>query len=135
MPILASIPDRGAVAEVWIELLLSKSQGYFTLVDLGTDGTVAVLYPVDTDEPQVRAGTPVLVPDPEVREPLMTAEPFGRGVVRAFVTPRPLVITPPESGGVPAEAVLRALRDATTDPVSGRALPWATTTVQYNIVP
>jgi hypothetical protein len=109
--------------------------GYFTLVDLGTDGTVTVLYPIDADEPRVSTGVPVLVPDPELREPLVAAEPFGRGVVRAFVTPRPLVVTPTESGGVPAEVVLRALRDATTDPASGRALPWATATLEYHIIP
>ncbi|HEX2208581.1 MAG TPA: DUF4384 domain-containing protein [Longimicrobium sp.] len=110
----------------------SGGQGYFTLLDLGTDGTITVLYPLEGDAPHLPPGQLVTVPDPEAREPLMAAEPFGRGVVRAFVTPRPLGLT---GNTVPAETVLRALRAATTDPATGRPLPWATALLEYHIVP
>ena len=120
----------------WIQFQARTGRpGYFTLVDLGTNGTVYVLYPRAGDVPQLSPGEWVTVPDPEVREPLEVQEPFGRGVVRAFVTPRPLGLDMAVEGGVPAETVLRALRAATTDPATGRSLPWATAVLEYHIVP
>jgi hypothetical protein len=115
--------------------------GYFTLLDLGTDGTVAVLFPTDLDEPRMRLGEVVLIPSAQVRArfapdpPYQAAQPFGRGAVRAFVTPRPLVVTAAADGSVPAELVVRALREATTDPVTGRTLPWATALLEYHVSP
>lgn len=120
----------------WIQFQTRAGrEGYFTLVDLGTDGTVSVLYPLDGESPQLPPGRLVTIPDPEIREPLEAAEPFGRGAVRAFVTPRPLEIATDAGGGIPAEAVLRALRSATTDPSTGQALPWATALLEYHITP
>jgi hypothetical protein len=125
-----------------VELRASAGRGgYLTLLDLGTDGTVVVLYPSEVDEPRVPAMHPVDVPSAELRAqfapdpPYQAAEPFGRGAVRAFVTPRPLQITTRADGSIPAEAVLRALRDATTDPATGRALPWATAFAEYRVDP
>ncbi|HYR12289.1 MAG TPA: DUF4384 domain-containing protein [Longimicrobium sp.] len=115
--------------------------GYLTLVDLGTDGTVVVLYPSEVDDPRVPPMHPVHVPSAELRArfapdpPYQAAEPYGRGVVRAFVTPRPLTVTVRADGSVPAEAVLRALRDATTEPATGRAIPWATAVAEYRVDP
>jgi hypothetical protein len=133
-----SVPGGEARFRVgeWIQFQARVArQGYFTLVDLGTDGTISVLYPLDGESPQLAPDRPATIPDPEIREPLQAAEPFGRGAVRAFVTPRPLVISPAGGGGIPAESVLRALREATTDPATGRALPWATALLEYHIVP
>lgn len=115
--------------------------GFLTLVDLGTDGTVVVLFPAEVDDPRVRELHSVIIPSAELRAqfapdpPYQAAEPFGRGAVRAFVTPRPLRVTARDDGSVSAEAVLRALRDATTDPATGRALPWATTLLEYRVDP
>lgn len=115
--------------------------GYLTVLDLGTDGTVVVLYPSEVDDPRVPAMHPVAIPSAELRAqfapdpPYQAAAPFGRGALRAFVTPRPLPITPGGDGSVPAEAVLRALHDATTDPSTGRALPWATALLEYRVDP
>lgn len=120
----------------WIQFQTRAGrQGYFTLVDLGTDGTISVLYPLDGESPQLPPDRLVTIPDPEIREPLEAAEPFGRGAVRAFVTPRPLEIDTDAGGGIPAEAVLRALRAATTDASTGRTLPWATALLEYHIIP
>lgn len=115
--------------------------GFLTLVDLGTDGTVVVLFPADVDDPRVRELQSVVIPSAELRAqfapdpPYQAAEPFGRGAVRAFVTPRPLRVTSRDDGSVPAETVLRALREATTDPATGRPLPWATTLLEYRVDP
>ena len=115
--------------------------GFLTLVDLGTDGTVVVLFPADVDDPRVRGMQSVTIPSAELRAqfapdpPYQAAEPYGRGAVRAFVTPRPLRVAARDDGSVPAEVVLRALRDATTDPATGRALPWATAFLEYRVDP
>ena len=93
------------------------------------------------DDPRVRELQSVVIPTAELRAqfepdpPYQAAEPFGRGAVRAFVTPRPLRVTSRDDGSVPAEAVLRALREATTDPATGWALPWATTLLEYRVDP
>jgi Domain of unknown function (DUF4384) len=134
-PLELGMPEGQARFRVgdWIQFQArAGGQGYFTLVDLGTNGTVYVLYPQEGDLPQLPAGQRVTVPDPELREPLEIQEPLGRGAVRAFVTPRPMGLT---VGSVPAETVLRALQTATTDPATGRPLPWATALLEYHIVP
>lgn len=125
-----------------VELRASAGRGgFFTLLDLGTDGTVAVLFPTELDDPRTAPGQVVLIPSAQVRAqfapdpPYQAAQPFGRGAVRAFVTPRPLVFAAGADGSVPAEAVVRALREATTDPATGRALPWATVLLEYHVSP
>jgi hypothetical protein len=116
-------------------------EGYFTLVDLGTDGNVAVLFPTELDDGRLSMRQPLLIPSAAVRAesapdvPYRAQEPFGRGAVRAFVTPRPLVLAADALGNLPAETVLRAVREATTDPVTGRTLPWASAVLEYHIVP
>lgn len=108
-------------------------EGYLTVMDLGTDGAVTVLFPTEVDDARLVSGRPVFIP--AGAEPFFVEEPTGRGAVRAFVTPRPLVLTTDAMGGVPAESVLRALREATTDPSTGRPLPWGAAVLAYRIVP
>jgi hypothetical protein len=113
--------------------------GYLTILDLGTDGTVSVLYPSDVDDPQVQGGEALALPSAQLRTvthpdaPYTASRPYGRGVVRAFLTPRPLALTTDDEGRVPAETVLRALRAATTE--GGRTLPWGAASLEYFITP
>ncbi|HEX2095278.1 MAG TPA: DUF4384 domain-containing protein [Longimicrobiaceae bacterium] len=114
--------------------------GYLTVVDLGTNGTVTVLFPTEHDRGNlVRRGQEVIIPTPEMRraygeEAIRASEPVGRGVVRAFITPRPLVITPP-GGTVQAETVIQALREAIETTASGSAAAplWTTAVLFYEI--
>jgi len=111
-------------------------RGYLTVVDLGTDGVMGVLYPTPADEAEVQAGTEVRLPTQGARRlyapqpPYMAAEPTGTGVVRAFVTPRPMQLPGAADGPISADALLRALREATSSNE-----PWATATLTYHIVP
>ena len=72
----------------------SERAGYVTLVDLGTDGTVAMLLP-NGDQPSMRieAGGTLDYPSADSGVDLQFLEPVGRGMVRAFVTDEPLDIT------------------------------------------
>lgn len=69
----------------------SEATGFLTLLDLGTSGSVTVLYPNPFDElGRIAAGTWVEVPGPGAR---FTVEgPIGVGAVRAIVTDRPLLL-------------------------------------------
>jgi Caspase domain/Domain of unknown function (DUF4384) len=70
--------------------------GYLTLVDLGTDGTVTMLLPNQYTPPmKVTAGQTITFPTPNSQVELEMLPPTGRGLVRAFVTPEPLGITIP----------------------------------------
>ncbi|MDH5760580.1 MAG: caspase family protein, partial [Gemmatimonadota bacterium] len=68
----------------------SERDGHLTLVDLGTDGTVVVLFP-NAHHPSafIRAGETLSFPTEEMDFELTVLPPAGRGVVRAFVTSRP----------------------------------------------
>ena len=74
----------------------SERDGYLTLVDLGTDGTVAILLP-NAEMPSVRvsAGRTLTYPAPAGDLALTALEPAGSGLVRAFVTPTPLAVPIP----------------------------------------
>lgn len=69
----------------------SERSGYLTLVDLGTDGTVVMLFP-NAHHPSTRieAGQTLSFPTEEMGFELQIFPPAGRGMVRAFVTPEPL---------------------------------------------
>lgn len=117
------------------------SDGYLTVVDLGTNGTVTVLFPTAHDRASlVRRGQEVIIPTAEMRqaygdEAIKASEPVGRGVVRAFITPKPLAITTPDAA-VRAEALIQALRAAveTAGPgTSGAAPPWTASVLHYEI--
>jgi hypothetical protein len=70
----------------------SERDGYLTLVDLGTDGTVSMLVP-NADNPSVpiRAGETLTFPAEDGLY-FEAQEPIGGGMVRAFVTSVPLSI-------------------------------------------
>lgn len=111
--------------------------GYLTIVDLGTDGTITVLYPLEEGQDgRVRAGATVRLPqgDDQFYE---AQEPAGRGIVRAFVTERPMDLRFEEGRTDQAATVLQALRRvAGTAPAGSAALPtgsWLTAALVYTI--
>jgi hypothetical protein len=109
--------------------------GYLTVIDLGTDGALTVLYPVDGTGAFVAADQEVRLPTTADREraapspPYQASEPIGSGVVRAFVTPRPLALGSGDAA-LTADAVTRALQAA-----SAGGEPWSTALLRYRIVP
>ena len=69
----------------------SEQAGYLTLVDLGQDGKVVMLFP-NAHQPamKIEAGQTLSFPSEEMGFELQIFPPVGRGMVRAFVTPEPL---------------------------------------------
>lgn len=128
----------------------SARSGYLTLLDLGTDGTVTVLYPNRfVPEGRIEAGVPLEIPTAAMPFRLRASGPEGWGMVRAVVTARALALpstTEPllsrKEGVVLAEAAARALQEAlaglwTGSVPLGDALPvegWSTGIVNYRIV-
>jgi len=119
----------------------SEKAGYVTLVDLGTDGTVAMLLP-NADQPSMRieAGGTLSYPGADSGIDLQFLEPVGRGMVRAFVTDKPLDITIMAGeeyayGGADFAQMLteavQAAAGATGDAV--RLDTWATASIVYEI--
>lgn len=115
----------------------SDRAGYLTVVDLGTDAQIQVLYPLPREGVgQVGAGQEVTLPSAALiaaaapDRPYPASPPTGVGMVRAFVTPRPLVLPDPAEGPVSADVLLTALREA----ISGGE-PWSTVALSYRIVP
>ncbi len=119
----------------------SERDGYLTLVDLGTDGTVAVLLPnAETREVRVSAGRALSFPEPGGALVFTALEPAGTGLVRAFVTERPLDIAIPagEEYAFGGEELARRVAAALTT-VAGeiegavRLDSWGTASVVYEI--
>ena len=117
----------------------SDRAGYLTLVDLGTDGTVAVLFPNGHDKDnRIAAGGTVRFP---TESELEAQPPVGRGMLRAFVTERPLELPIPDGdylygGPEVADVVMKALREAAGTAGSSDAVlldGWGTTSVVYEI--
>ncbi|MBI4410259.1 MAG: caspase family protein [Gemmatimonadetes bacterium] len=121
--------------------------GYLTIIDLPADGKVTVIFPNQYDSDNfVRAGQEVVIPTPSMRFDFTAQEPTGRGIVRVFVTEKPLVVpfAQTESGfaqgdATQAELVFQALRKAAGQPpIAGSdALPvanWATASIVYEVV-
>lgn len=117
----------------------SEREGYLTLVDLGTDGNVVMLFP-NQHQPALRieAGQTLSFPTEEMGFELQIFPPTGRGMVRAFVTPEPLDV--PLNGEYAegderfAEAIARAVMDAAGS-VEGavRLDTWSTASLSYDI--
>jgi Caspase domain/Domain of unknown function (DUF4384) len=117
----------------------SDRDGYLTLIDLGTDGTVAMLLPnADDASMRVRAGRRFEYPGEDLA--FTALEPAGGGMVRAFVTAEPLDITIPEgelyaAGGEEfAAEIANALKAAAG--LEGSAVlleSWASASVVYEI--
>lgn len=122
----------------------SEQDGYLTLVDLGTDGTVTVLFPNPYDrDNRVRAGQEIVFPSPAMGSDIVAMPPTGLGTVRAFITERPLDLPTGEdfaSGNVTlADEIIRAVAQlAGSHPDSPEAIRlegWSTASVVYEIRP
>lgn len=129
----------------------SEREGYLTIVDLAPDGTVTVIFPNQlVSSNRILANRTMTIPTAEMNLQFRLIEPAGRGVVRAFVTERPLIMPFVEeahaqgadlastSDAVAAEHIWTALRNAAgRPPIRGSdALPvhnWATTALMYEI--
>lgn len=111
----------------------SGRDGYLTIVDLGTDGKVAVIYPSESSQDnRVKAGQEFVLPNGDIK--FEAQLPSGRGIARAFVTDKPLDLAFAQSDASQAPAVGRALRKAIGANTS--AIPvnnWATASVVYSI--
>ncbi len=117
----------------------SERDGYLTLVDLGTDGTVAVLIP-NAEDPSVRitAGEVFAYPGGDVA--FQALPPAGAGLVRAFLTDRPLEIDIPDgevyaAGGADFAAELTEALAAAAG-MDGSAIQlgtWGTASITYDI--
>ena len=117
----------------------SDRAGYLTLVDLGTDGTVAMLLPnADDASVYLRAGQRFEYPGGDLA--FEALPPAGGGLVRAFLTAEPLDVAIPSgslyaSGGADfAREITAALaRAAGTDEGAVRLDTWGTASVVYEI--
>jgi hypothetical protein len=119
----------------------AERDGYLTLVDLGTDGTVAMLLPnAEMPSVRVRAGQRFSYPEAGSSLTLAALEPIGTGLVRAFVTPEPLRIAIPagqvyaHGGEELATSVSSALMAAVGE-LGGavRLDSWGTASIVYEI--
>lgn len=128
-----------AIGEAISFHVTSEAPGYLTLVDLGTDGTVVLLFPNEHQPaPRIEAGETLSFPTGAMGFDLQAFPPTGPGMVRAFVTPRPLQL--PMEGEYPegderfADALARAVLDAAGG-VDGavRLDGWATAAVVYEV--
>jgi hypothetical protein len=111
----------------------APTAGYLTIVDLGTDGRVTVLYPTKDQDNAVKAGQAVRLPPSDSYQ---AQEPIGRGIVRAFVTKRPMNIKWSGDGETDAATVAAALRTAAGATSATAAIPvdtWSTAALVYTI--
>ena len=114
----------------------SFRSGYLTVVDLGTDGKVSVLFPLEPGQDnRVSTDGTVVIPNAAMSESFQAQAPIGRGLVRAFVTDKPLNLTF-RAGGSQASQVAAALRAALEVSDASAPLPvsnWATASIVYTI--
>ena len=120
----------------------SDRDGYLTLVDLGTDGTVTVLFPNPYDrDNSVSGGERITFPTESMGSEIQAMPPAGRGTVRAFLTAEQLDIPVGEDftfGDVLladqiAEAVKRAAGRVSDAPDAIRLSTWGSASVVYEI--
>jgi len=120
----------------------AEQDGYLTLVDLGTDGTVTVLFPNPFDrDNRVRAQEEISFPTESMESEIRVLPPAGRGMVRAFLTQQPLDIPLGEdftSGDVLlADLIAQAVRQAAGGldqaPDAVRLEGWASGSLVYDI--
>ena len=114
----------------------SFRSGYLTIVDLGTDGKVTVLYPLEPGQnSQVGIDQTITIPTAAMAESFQAQNPVGRGMVRAFVTDKPMNLMF-KDGGSQAAQVAAALRVALGASDANAAVPvgnWATSSIVYTI--
>ncbi|MDX1492745.1 MAG: caspase family protein [Longimicrobiales bacterium] len=120
-------------------IMESDRDGYVTLVDVGTNGLVAVLIP-NADDPSMRieAGHPLRYPEGDLA--FRALPPAGGGMVRAFLTREPIDIQIPRgeiyvSGGADfAQELAEAIKAAAgMDGDAVRLDSWGTASVVYEI--
>jgi hypothetical protein len=111
----------------------SARDGYLTIVDLGTDGKVVVIYPSEAGQDnRIKAGQEFILPTGDIR--FEAQLPAGRGIVRAFVTDKPLDLPFSQGEATQAALVGKALRKAIG--ATGTAIPvssWATSSIVYAV--
>lgn len=117
----------------------SDRDGYLTLVDLGTDGKVVMLFP-NAHQPatQIKAGETLSFPTEEMGFELQVFPPAGRGMVRAFVTPEPLDVPMNGEYAEGDERFAATIADAVAQAAGtvGDAVrldSWATASLVYDI--
>ncbi|HUH13144.1 MAG TPA: caspase family protein [Longimicrobiales bacterium] len=128
--------SRFAVGDPVAFRIRSGRDGYLTVVDLGTDGTVSVIYPNEiVRDARVRAGQLVSVPTRDMDVVFQAQEPLGRGIVRAFVTEEPLALPFTMGDATDAAKVAGALRAAAGAGVDGPVpvAGWASASLVYEI--
>ena len=117
----------------------SERAGYLTIVDLGTDGTVTVLFPNELDaDNRIEPGQAFVLPTPVMRMEFRATPPAGRGIVRAFLTERPIALAIDGGEEDLGRAVMAALSRAVGEsPIPGTdATPvttWATRSIAYEV--
>lgn len=119
----------------------SDRDGYLTLVDLGTDGTVAMLLPnAEMPSVRIRAGERMTYPRAGGELYFEAQEPVGSGMVRAFLTAQPLDVAIPNGeqfayGGEDfATLVTAALMTAAGTDAGAVVLDsWGTASIVYDI--
>ena len=129
----------------------SEREGYLTIIDLAPDGTVTVIFPNQlVSSNRIFANRTMTIPTSEMNLQFTAEEPAGRGVVRALVTERPLIMPFVEEAqaqgqaiaqtrdAVAAQHIWTALRNAAgRPPIQGSdAIPvhnWATAALMYEI--
>ena len=111
----------------------SSRDGYLTIVDLGTDGKVVVIYPSEAGQDnRIKAGQDFVLPTGDIK--FEAQLPSGRGIVRAFVTDKPLELPFSQGEATQAGLVGKALRKAIG--ATSAAVPvtnWATASIVYAI--
>ena len=119
----------------------SEGGGYVTLLDLGTDGTVAMLLPNEQAPPmRISAGGRATFPTVESGVDIQAQPPVGRGMVRVLITPVPLDIRIPAGevyavGGEEfAQQIAEAVRKAVGEVEGAVQLGnWASASLVYDI--
>lgn len=139
---LAGDKTSFGIGETVMFLAESQRDGYLTLVDLGTDGTVTVLFPNPYDrDNSVRAGQRITFPTESMESEIQAMPPTGRGLVRAFLTPAPLdiplsddfTIGQLELADLIAEAVRKAAGPVEGSDAAVRLDSWGSASVIYEI--
>jgi len=119
----------------------SERAGYLTMISVEPNGEVIVLFPNELDQNNaIQAGEVVVWPTEAMGSFVEAQPPTGKGIVRAFVTERPMIVPLSVGEVVSGAEVWRALKNAAgRPPVQGSdAVPvenWATTAIMYEVRP
>lgn len=124
----------------------SAREGYLTLVDLGTNDSITVLYPnrIEPGPVRVEAGEWVSFPSDAMGFDIEVQPPPGRGMVRAWITEEPVDVPLSDdavTGGddLLAEAVAGAVREGVGGvegaPEAVRLDSWGSAALFYEIRP